>query len=723
MNHNKTSIQLTAHRKDAPQKRIWLLLPAVPIYLGLWGMFLPLGWWLWPGSCTVVLATLLCWQKRWQRVTLTALCAAGAAICIAASTALTQGLAALANMLRQQLTQKTGYYVLPLEPAAWRADITCFAAVLAAGLTAVAVRALRGTLHFLSALGVLALVFSGLIDADVWLALYLGGTLLLAVFLTSGEGRSMVAAMLVIAAVMGCLATVDVKPTAASLWLQQLLHRVRYESVKNPLPEGNLQNLGAFSAGEDTALELRMEDWSATYLRGYVGSVYTEQGWLKTDLNAVTDKAQTLYALQRDYFFPATQRGAAEEERSENDFTVKTENACRAECYIPYGAAELDLDRQALRSEGCTGQQSLHGTVYDVSESYLTQEKLAQEGSDYRIAEAAYRTWVYDQYLQVPDAVRQLLGTRFAFPEETVSNTQARQWVTQCVQNALTYDEAAVMEQGDMPFLEYLLTVNPRGYSVQYATLATLLMRCCGIPARYVEGYLLTGEQAEQLQPGQWTTLRQSDSHAWTEIYLDGVGWIPFDTTPQHKDEITYRLPPNGQGTSDTAEVTPQPLPSPGRQEIQIQRQPQEPEETVQSLQWLWLLLLAGILALLVRTILLRRRLTRRIRRFSTADARSAGLDCLAYTLELLGALGFPVRNVPLGKRTEEITAILNWPDPTQVEAVVSLAGRLAFSKHPATEEDRALALAALTAVGTVWRTKTPWTRRMYLRWFACKVK
>ena len=102
-------------------------------------------------------------------------------------------------------------------------------------------------------------------------------------------------------------------------------------------------------------------------------------------------------------------------------------------------------------------------------------------------------------------------------PSEAMTTTQARREVQSLLDACLTYDEAAVMSTGGKPFLEYLLTVNPRGYSVQYATLATLLMRCCGIPARYVEGYLLSGSKIEEAEPGQTLVLTQSDSHAWAE--------------------------------------------------------------------------------------------------------------------------------------------------------------------------------------------------------------
>ncbi|MDO5778326.1 MAG: transglutaminase family protein [Eubacteriales bacterium] len=50
------------------------------------------------------------------------------------------------------------------------------------------------------------------------------------------------------------------------------------------------------------------------------------------------------------------------------------------------------------------------------------------------------------------------------------------------------------------------------------------------MPARYAEGYYLS---ADASAPGT-VTLTGKDAHAWAEVYFDGVGWLPLDTTPSH---------------------------------------------------------------------------------------------------------------------------------------------------------------------------------------------
>jgi len=52
-------------------------------------------------------------------------------------------------------------------------------------------------------------------------------------------------------------------------------------------------------------------------------------------------------------------------------------------------------------------------------------------------------------------------------------------------------------------------------------------MRAAGIPARVVTGYL----GGEWNPVGGYFIVRQSDAHAWDEIWLDGRGWVRIDPT------------------------------------------------------------------------------------------------------------------------------------------------------------------------------------------------
>jgi len=65
------------------------------------------------------------------------------------------------------------------------------------------------------------------------------------------------------------------------------------------------------------------------------------------------------------------------------------------------------------------------------------------------------------------------------------------------------------------------------GYCEHYASAFAILMRAAGIPTRVVTGY-----QGGFWQPnGQYLLVRQSDAHAWTEVWLEGSGWTRVDPT------------------------------------------------------------------------------------------------------------------------------------------------------------------------------------------------
>lgn len=74
------------------------------------------------------------------------------------------------------------------------------------------------------------------------------------------------------------------------------------------------------------------------------------------------------------------------------------------------------------------------------------------------------------------------------------------------------------------------------GYDVQYAAAAVMMFRYYGIPSRYVEGYLLTPETVKEAGTAETVTVSQKYAHAWPEIYLDGIGWIPVEVTPKYEN-------------------------------------------------------------------------------------------------------------------------------------------------------------------------------------------
>ena len=68
---------------------------------------------------------------------------------------------------------------------------------------------------------------------------------------------------------------------------------------------------------------------------------------------------------------------------------------------------------------------------------------------------------------------------------------------------------------------------SKRGFCENYAGSFALLMRAAGIPARIVAGY----QGGEYNEVGNYLIVRQSDAHAWTEIWLKDRGWVRVDPT------------------------------------------------------------------------------------------------------------------------------------------------------------------------------------------------
>ncbi|MDQ7006028.1 MAG: transglutaminase family protein [Acidobacteriota bacterium] len=71
------------------------------------------------------------------------------------------------------------------------------------------------------------------------------------------------------------------------------------------------------------------------------------------------------------------------------------------------------------------------------------------------------------------------------------------------------------------------------GYCVHLAHAGALMLRALGLPARVAAGYACPSEDRAG---GSALLIRASSAHAWAEIYLDPVGWVPIDPSPESLD-------------------------------------------------------------------------------------------------------------------------------------------------------------------------------------------
>ena len=76
-----------------------------------------------------------------------------------------------------------------------------------------------------------------------------------------------------------------------------------------------------------------------------------------------------------------------------------------------------------------------------------------------------------------------------------------------------------------------------QGFCEHYASAFVVLMRAANIPARVVTGY----QGGEFNDVGNYYIVRQSDAHAWAEVWLEGQGWVRIDPTAAIAPERVQR--------------------------------------------------------------------------------------------------------------------------------------------------------------------------------------
>lgn len=115
-----------------------------------------------------------------------------------------------------------------------------------------------------------------------------------------------------------------------------------------------------------------------------------------------------------------------------------------------------------------------------------------------------------------------------------------------------TYDEQPPAPVGGTPALVDFVNGPKRGYCQHYAGAMALMLRLLGIPSRVAVGFT-SGEYSEG--NSEWV-VKDTNAHAWVEVWFPRFGWIPFDPTPGRGElDATYAVSSTGFNAGDAADI------------------------------------------------------------------------------------------------------------------------------------------------------------------------
>ena len=147
---------------------------------------------------------------------------------------------------------------------------------------------------------------------------------------------------------------------------------------------------------------------------------------------------------------------------------------------------------------------------------------------DYR--DTRLEDWAWEAGLQLPDGANpQTIKLAHQWRSEGLSDGEMVNRALNHFRDEPFWYSRTPPALGSNPVDQFLFE-SRKGFCEHYAATFVTLMRAANIPARVVVGY--QGGEINPLGPlGEYLIIRQSDAHAWTEVWLEARGWVRVDPT------------------------------------------------------------------------------------------------------------------------------------------------------------------------------------------------
>ena len=241
------------------------------------------------------------------------------------------------------------------------------------------------------------------------------------------------------------------------------------------------------------------------YGMSYLTSLAMEYAGYSTNTLSVAPTAL------RDYVLPYNM--AIPQSESEQVYALRTSSA---EDYL------VQTTDTRYYAADYTKTYSLSYYVFD----YLSSTSVPTVPPEYLDVVREYEEFVKKHYTNVSDEMRVYLERVIA---ENNLSADDPAGVVEFVKKIAPYNknyDMAVEEKSSNVAISFMNGELGGGVCSHFATVATLLFRTLGIPARYTYGFALT------VNSGGSVVLSNTNAHAWVELFIHDLGWVNVEVTP-----------------------------------------------------------------------------------------------------------------------------------------------------------------------------------------------
>ncbi|MDR0987538.1 MAG: transglutaminase-like domain-containing protein [Ruminococcus sp.] len=337
--------------------------------------------------------------------------------------------------------------------------------------------------------------------------------------------------------------------------------------------ESLLYTDGKFEFEGIDVLEVKMDfnafSDSAVYLRHFFGANYSGNAWSELSDEQKLSESEVISGFTNENLSPWNLDSLSWTEISSSypelitdfEFSVKNLGMITRKPFLPYFLAApnefYDAGEILDTEDEYIGTVNMPAGFYENDEilnDILTAGSLAHN-PELNADERSYRAFVYANYLGVPpdftaenpvlndDYMEYITSENIQTGKSTLTDEQVFVRKINFIHGWLRDNCEYNIDVGEMPsdkdFALYFLNEKREGFCQHFATSATLLCRAAGIPARYVTGFIISPSDYEKRSDDGTVTVKDSRAHAWTEVYVNGYGWMPLDFTSGYSNVRT----------------------------------------------------------------------------------------------------------------------------------------------------------------------------------------